>query len=62
MAKKPAGLGKGLGDLLDDNAPEIAGGRRPKVIVRVEEKKTINSPSLFPESKPKNKSLKANYR
>ena len=62
MAKKPAGLGKGLGDLLDDNAPEIAGGRRPKVIVRTEEKKTINSPSLFPKQDTKNKRLKANFR
>jgi hypothetical protein len=62
MAKKPAGLGKGLGDLLEDNAPQIANGRRPKVIVRTEEKKTINTPSLFPDTKPKNKSLKANYR
>ena len=62
MTKKPSGLGKGLGDLLEDNAPEIAGGRRPKVIVRTEEKKTINSPSLFPETKPKNKRLKANFR
>ena len=62
MAKKPAGLGKGFGDLLEDNTPEVAGGRRPKVIVRTEEKKTVNSPSLFPDVKPKNKSLKANYR
>ena len=62
MAKKPAGLGKGLGDLLEDNSPEIASGRHPKVIVRTEEKKTVNSPSLFPKQEPKNKRLKANFR
>lgn len=62
MANKPSGLGRGLGELLEDNTPEVKGGRRPQVIVRTEQKKTVNSPSLFPDTKPKNKSLKANYR
>ena len=34
-AKKPAGLGRGLGDLLDDNAPDIR-GEHTKVTVRHE--------------------------
>lgn len=60
--KKPSGLGKGLGELLDDNAPEIAGGRTAKVVVRTEKKKTEGETApLFPE-KPKNRSVKANFR
>ena len=62
MAKKLSGLGTGLGELLDDNTPEVAGGRHPKVTLRTDEKKPIQATTLFDDVKPKNKSLKANYR
>ena len=63
MAKKPSGLGRGLGDLLEDNAPEIKTKTSSRVVLRNDEKKiSVSSAELFPDSKPKNKSLKANYR
>ncbi len=63
MAKKPSGLGRGLGDLLDDNAPQITSKTSSKVVLRAEEKKvSVSGTSELYESKPKNKSLKANYR
>ena len=39
QAKK--GLGRGLSSLLDDNSPVVA-IERPKVVVRKDERKTIN--------------------
>ena len=62
MAKKPAGLGRGLGDLLEDNTPDVRKSASAKVVVRTEEKRiSVTTAELYPE-KPKNKSLKANYR
>ena len=66
MAKKNAGLGKGLGELLEDNTPTA---RRGTVIMRSEtgnvhvtpEPTDPNTKRLF-EEKPKNRSVKANFR
>ncbi len=68
MAEKPSRLGRGLGDLLDDNSPSIR-SQNPSVIIRNGESNTqpkpvINNrlydttPKPLFESKPKNKSLK----
>ena len=70
MAKKPSGLGRGLGDLLEDNAPEIRGGA---TVIKNEESGAIHitppptpqtgiKPKSLYEEKHKNKSLKANFR
>lgn len=71
MPKKPSGLGRGLGDLLDDNALTLR-TQQPSVVVRSgqggEEK--VAKPQPLPntlyevktrplfETKPRNKSLK----
>jgi hypothetical protein len=68
MAEKPSRLGRGLGDLLDDNSPSIR-SQKPSVVIRsgetqVRSKPVINNklydttPKPLFESKPKNKSLK----
>ena len=70
MAKKPSGLGRGLGDLLEDNAPSLR-TQQPSVIVRTGQGGEVAPPpqklpnSLYEiktkplfESKPRNKSLK----
>ncbi len=68
MTDKPSRLGRGLGDLLDDNSPTIR-SQNPYVIVRGNEEKVSSKPisnnSLYDttpkplfESKPRNKSLK----
>lgn len=69
MAKKPSGLGRGLGDLLEDNTPSIR-TPQPSVVVRQGQGKEtpaarplpnslyeIKTKPLF-ETKPRNKSLK----
>ncbi len=69
MPKKPSGLGRGLGDLLEDNTLSLR-TQKPSVIVRqgeqggeVQKKPLPNSlyevktRPLF-ETKPRNKSLK----
>ncbi len=68
MASKPSGLGRGLGDLLEDNTPTLR-TQQPNVVVRTGEgNKAPKNPlpntllevktrPLF-ESKPRNKSLK----
>ena len=61
MAKKPSGLGRGLGDLLEDNKPVITTSKSSVVIRKEEKKVTVSSADIY-EVKPKNKSLKANYR
>ena len=69
MPKKPSGLGRGLGELLDDNAPEILTNRSTVVIkndgkpIRITPKGTapIEPKSLY-ETKPKNRSVKANFK
>ena len=67
MAKKPSGLGRGLGDLLEDNSPEVT--TRDKVVMRSsgEEKSPVPAPSAsvapkpLYEEKPK-RSIKANFK
>jgi len=67
MAKKNAGLGKGLGELLEDNTPTA---RRGTVVMRSESgnipvtpvpQEDAQAKRLF-EEKPKNRSVKANFR
>lgn len=61
MQKKPSGLGRGLGDLLEDNSPEITKSST-RVVIRTDDKKiSVSTAELYTE-KPKNKSVKANYR
>lgn len=62
MQKKPSGLGRGLGDLLEDNSPVLTRNSSAKVVIRTEEKKITVSTAEIYETKPKNKSLKANFR
>ena len=70
MAKKPSGLGRGLGDLLEDNAPQIRGGSS---VVKKNDGVAIHitpPPSPTPAAKPKglyddlpkNRSIKANFK
>lgn len=65
MAKtKASGLGRGLGDLFEDNAPELI---RPggKVIVRTPEgdKPMRTTSSIYDkDKKPKNRSVLQNYK
>jgi hypothetical protein len=68
-AKKPAGLGRGLGDLLDDNSPDIR-AEHSKATVRHEGNSIRITPAgsaevktkkLF-ESQQKNRSVKANFK
>jgi len=64
MAKKPSGLGRGLGDLFEDNVPEV-GKDKSKVIVRQPDgdKNMKSGPDLFEkDKKPKNRSVLQNYR
>ena len=62
MQKKPSGLGRGLGDLLEDNSPEIT-KNSSRVVIRASETKkiSVSTAELYTE-KPKSKSVKANYR
>ena len=69
MAKKPSGLGRGLGDLLEDNTPSLR-TQQPSVVVRTGESREAPAPRTMPnslyeiktkplfETKPRNKSLK----
>ena len=67
--KKPSGLGRGLGELLDDNTPDVREGRS-KVTVKTEgdiinitpEGSNCSQPKALFETPKKNKSLKANFR
>ena len=61
MQKKPSGLGRGLGDLLEDNTPQVRQSKAT-VVVRQPEKKQTSSTNEIYEKIPKNKSVKANYR
>ena len=68
-AKKPSGLGRGLGELLEDNAPVVkersstVSVRKDGATIRItpEGSAKRETKALF-ESKPKNLSVKANYR
>ena len=71
MAKKPSGLGRGLGDLLEDNTPTIRGGQGSAVrigSVSVSSPSSADTKLSAPAPKPlyaevhKNKSLKANFK
>ncbi len=68
--KKPSGLGRGLGELLDDNTPELKGAGRSEVSVRKDGESIAITPKgsteiktkeLF-EKKPKNRSVKSNFK
>lgn len=66
--KKPSGLGRGLGDLLDDNTPDLREahssvtpkGNAPIRITPAGSTK-VNPKNLF-EKQHKNKSVKANFK
>ncbi len=67
--KKPSGLGRGLGELLEDNTPDLREGRG-KTTVRKEGENIriipegsveVKTKPLF-ETKPKNRSVKANFK
>ena len=67
--KKPSGLGRGLGELLDDNTPDLR-AEHSKVTVRHEGDSIritpagsteIKTKNLF-ESQHKNRSVKANFK
>ena len=74
MAKKPSGLGRGLGELMEDNAPEIHGGG---TVVKREGGESIvitptsggpldtaqvKKPKGLYDDLPKTNSLKANFK
>ena len=74
MSKKPSGLGKSLGELFEDNTPEVHGGAT--VIKKSDGAAVVITPtsggpsditppekpkSLF-EELPKNRSIKANFK
>ena len=70
MASKQSGLGRGLDDLLGDNAPEIRTGKGSVVVRNGQERIRVTPPEskdiavekpLFDEVK-KNRSVKANFR
>ena len=66
---KPSGLGRGLGELLDDNNPELRSDRGSATIRKEGESiritpmgsVEITTKALF-ETKHKNKSVKANFK
>jgi len=67
--KKQGGLGRGLGELLDDNTPDMREGRG-SVVVKNESgsikitpvgSTEVKTKSLF-DTKPRNKSVKANFK
>lgn len=66
MAKqKAAGLGRGLGDLLEDNTPEVKTSTA-RVIIRKpdgDRDMKVSTPDLYDkDKKPKNRSVLSNYR
>ncbi|MGM9683890.1 MAG: hypothetical protein ACI3XQ_09855 [Eubacteriales bacterium] len=70
MAKKPSGLGRGLGDLFDDNSASV-GTNASKVVIRNDThsasgknaETSKKSADLYDKDrKPKNKSVLSNYR
>ncbi len=69
MAKKPSGLGRGFGDLLDDNSLEIQtkssvvlrGGSTSAGTAEVEIPPLGYEPKCLYEEKPK-RSIKANFK
>ena len=67
--KKLSGLGRGLGDMLEDNNPTVREGRSTVTIRKEGEtirvtplgSTEIKTKTLF-ENKPKNRSVKANFK
>ena len=67
--KKQGGLGRGLGELLEDNTPDIREGRGTVVVkneggsIKITPVGTteVKTKSLF-DTKPKNRSVKANFK
>ena len=74
MAKKPAGLGRGLDELLDDNTPSLReNNKQPLVEAKGEatqQTKTVNpvtslygtAPKSLYDTKPRTKSVKSNFK
>lgn len=67
--KKPSGLGRGLGDMLEDNTPDMREGRASVTIRKEGETIRVTpvgsaeiKPKALFESKPKNRSVKANFK
>lgn len=71
MAKKPSGLGRGFGELLEDNSLESTA--KGSVVIRGESDTRKNAsevevpplgyaPKSLYEEKPKNRSIKANFK
>jgi hypothetical protein len=67
--KKPSGLGRGLGDMLEDNTPDIR-SEHSSVTIRKEGESIrvtpagsteIKTKTLF-ETKPRNRSVKSNFK
>ncbi len=67
--KKPSGLGRGLGELLDDNTPDLREGRA-SVSIKHEGSSIRITPAGSAEIKPKNlfeaqhknRSVKSNFK
>ena len=67
--KRMSGLGRGLGDMLDDNNPEIREGRSSVTIRKEGEtirvtplgSAEIKTKTLF-ETKPRNRSVRSNFK
>ena len=67
--KKLSGLGRGLGDLLEDNTPDVREGRSKVTVetngdvIKITPEGSANgSPKALFETPKKIKSLKANFR
>ncbi len=68
-AKKPSGLGRGLGELLEDNTPDIRQDRSRVTVhkegdsihITPENTSDVKAKELF-EKKHKNRSVKANFK
>jgi hypothetical protein len=66
MSKRTSGLGRGLGELLDDNTPDMRAGRSATVVKKEGDSisiipagsKQVETKALF-ETKPKNRSVKS---
>ena len=65
MAKKPSGLGRGLGDLFEDNAPEVKTNKGKVVIRKSGDNEVVmrsNDELYAKDKKPKNRSVYLNYK
>ena len=61
--KKTSGLGRGLGDLLSDNTPDTRTQKNNVVVRKDGENRPTAAKNLYDQGeKPKNKSLKANFK